>query len=48
MRVGEVAQFYEKSGPATFDKAGLIEREKGVDRALCQLLDLKKQRSVPT
>jgi hypothetical protein len=28
MRVGEVAQFYEKSGPAMFDKVGLIERFK--------------------
>jgi predicted acylesterase/phospholipase RssA len=28
MRVGEVARFYEKSGPAMFDKAGLIERYK--------------------
>jgi hypothetical protein len=28
MRVTEVAQFYEESGPAMFDKAGLIERFK--------------------
>jgi uncharacterized protein len=28
MRVGDVARFYEESGPAMFDKAGLIERFK--------------------
>ena len=28
MRVGEVARFYQESGPAMFDKAGLIERFK--------------------
>src|SRR4029077_18800007 len=28
MRVGDAARFYEESGPAMFDKAGLIERFK--------------------
>ena len=28
MRVGEVTRFYQESGPAMFDKAGLIERFK--------------------